>query len=542
MNYQNFRENNIKKTFENRDKLRKNHFRNTSNLQKQKQNLEEGITYFIENSNNAFELIAQLKKMKENYKFEELCENIIDTEKLSKTEEKELKEISSDPKARRKFRKETANFICQKELKLNSISYNAQNSIKNLRKYVRSSIPFRTNSKEAIEFEKEINNYLGNITIKDYTEIKKLKEFFESKNSKKFLDSFDNFLNFLKSYNPKISTEELKKISKENIDYLIKSSENEKLNNSKKYAKSLEGKILKYSTYNEELKKNKKINDEDDLKYFEFLEEKENETFSTILDSKYNRIESAINNLVSKDKITEDDSTYILAKIKKSSEKTNLKKDIPTLEDVRLRALILQEDFEISPEESFKIAELTTNESLLTITKEFRKTLERDIRRSLLKQNPELFLLDKSKAKRFTTTLKDILNETREFSNINDFNIEKCPEGFSSFSNLRETMEKLDSLKEKKEKKEIDSKISFGDRKEIKETFRNWDGRNLTKQMKIVLKKHNLSYDCEGKNHAKITSADKNFQVIIPKTSSDWRMGRNFASELIKNLENNSKD
>ena len=68
---------------------------------------------------------------------------------------------------------------------------------------------------------------------------------------------------------------------------------------------------------------------------------------------------------------------------------------------------------------------------------------------------------------------------------------------------------------------------------EIRQTFRDSDG-SLTKEQRHLLDRYGCTYEHGGNNHWHIKYGGA--IVVHSSTPSDWRAGRNFASELIRVL------
>tara|TARA_Y100000310_G_scaffold345439_1_gene465038 strand:- start:3665 stop:5290 length:1626 start_codon:yes stop_codon:yes gene_type:complete len=539
MEYLELREKNIKKLYHERDKARSKHSTDTINLKKQNQDLGEMMSYFLKNSEHILKTVEQTKEIKSkvnkgDYNLRGLYNFLLDKGMPSEV----VQDITTNQHVRRKNRRLLEESISKMELKLNSIVSNSRNCLQNLNRSIRKSQVYKNNSKEAREFKKKAESFLESVTVDDYNGINTIYEAVKSEQAKDFSNSFNEFIDFLESYIPQFTEEEKRNVAEKNMKSLISpalNKESRKMN--KNFFSTLDGKILTYATYDNTLRRAEKTADIEDINYLEFLEDKSDEAFSTLINANLDKIKNSMEILIDEEMLTEDESTYILANLKKEHKTSEAQKDKPSLEDIRLRSLVLQEDFKIPQNESVEIAQLIENEDIKRVSESLSSSLGRDTSRALIKDNPDLFLLDNGKVERFTSAVNKTINEARNYSNINDFNILENPPGFSSFSALHETIEKIESLNNKNDKSGNDLKISRKNRREIRDAFRGWDGRGLTSEIRRTLKKHNLIYITEGVAHPRIDHPDKSHPLATPSSSGDWRMGLNFAKDLIKYLE-----
>ena len=77
--------------------------------------------------------------------------------------------------------------------------------------------------------------------------------------------------------------------------------------------------------------------------------------------------------------------------------------------------------------------------------------------------------------------------------------------------------------------------LSKDEREEIKNAFRQYDGR-LTQQQRDVMGKYNLEYEVGGKEN-KIRYKDSGYSIPISKTPSDFRTGLNTVKYIIELIE-----
>ena len=73
--------------------------------------------------------------------------------------------------------------------------------------------------------------------------------------------------------------------------------------------------------------------------------------------------------------------------------------------------------------------------------------------------------------------------------------------------------------------------------RELKDAFRNYDGRLNSKQT-WVLSSHNIAYDGRsGTSHVVLRHSPTGKSINFAFSPSDWRIGRNMAQSLIKFIE-----
>lgn len=82
--------------------------------------------------------------------------------------------------------------------------------------------------------------------------------------------------------------------------------------------------------------------------------------------------------------------------------------------------------------------------------------------------------------------------------------------------------------------------VSPEERKEIKDTFKEWDG-SLSRRQREMLDKYNIGYEkSRAGSHWHLTYGEK--MVTASSSSSDWKAGRNVASDLLRMIEHRRKN
>ena len=82
-------------------------------------------------------------------------------------------------------------------------------------------------------------------------------------------------------------------------------------------------------------------------------------------------------------------------------------------------------------------------------------------------------------------------------------------------------------------------KLNADQKREIKDVFRDFTG-DLNKYQRKILDGYGISYELSG-GHWHLGYQGGSAEAVAPSTPSDWRTGRNLASELIKVIERRRK-
>ncbi|MBI2632443.1 hypothetical protein HYW75_05545 [Candidatus Pacearchaeota archaeon] len=94
----------------------------------------------------------------------------------------------------------------------------------------------------------------------------------------------------------------------------------------------------------------------------------------------------------------------------------------------------------------------------------------------------------------------------------------------------------LEVLGEKRPKEEKNFGLSKEQEREIREAFRNYNG-NLAGKQRDILSKYGFNVGKRGDGHIGFRYKKSGYFVITSSSPSDWRAGRNLASDIIDVLE-----
>lgn len=94
----------------------------------------------------------------------------------------------------------------------------------------------------------------------------------------------------------------------------------------------------------------------------------------------------------------------------------------------------------------------------------------------------------------------------------------------------------LEVLGEKRQNEERNFGLTRDQEREIKETFRDYNG-TLSSRQRDILGKYGFNIEGRKDNHKGFRYRNSGFSVIASSSPSDWRTGRNLASDIIKVIE-----
>jgi hypothetical protein len=137
---------------------------------------------------------------------------------------------------------------------------------------------------------------------------------------------------------------------------------------------------------------------------------------------------------------------YLSAYFKRRSKREDEQNKAISFEDIRLRSLVLREDYRLSLKDSFRLAKIMQDDDTHRIETALNSTLNRGLAKKLIKENPHLFLMDNGSLERFTTSLYELTKMAEKYNYLNEFDPEKNPAGFASFEAIHETREKISKL------------------------------------------------------------------------------------------------
>ncbi len=259
-----------------------------------------------------------------------------------------------------------------------------------------------------------------------------------NKSMQDFIRAGDDYKNALKSYKPSFKVK-AKETTRLNLSCLEEEIANIQ-KNKRGYFNTLEGLLLAFCTYQLEPREIKNNRD-----YLGFLYEKADEKLAILKESKIEELVTNLNNLRKKGHISEDEYIFInkiLQKQFESEESLETKVDKEDFEDVQLRALVIS-DYDIPTIEALRIAKLTQDENIDVVSRELRIKLGSDLASLLIRDNPELFLMDKKQTDRYIARFNELANLSGRYSSVDDFNPLKQPHNFSTFDALKDTKNKL---------------------------------------------------------------------------------------------------
>lgn len=438
--------------------------------------------------------------------------------------------------------------IQSQELKLKSINGFILNGFKEGARSVRSSVSFRSDYAPAISCESRLREVVASLEENDLLDSDKFFNVLKSLETKQAVKSLEDLIDLLGGYKPAVPTEHIRMRALVNMQSLCAHLSDEK-SAKIEYLNSLEGRVLAYVTYLNAAKR-EEVNQNIDETYLSFLQSRADDKLATLSLESYETIKAGLESLVDEDLLSQDDLTYTLVRIKKDYEK-NAPGETATesAEDIMLRALILEEDFEVSAAQSFATAKMIRDGDIKRVYAEIADVIGSHKAKILVKQNPNLFLLDNGNVTRYTSYLKEVINKARIYSGagdagIREFGLEDNPGGFSSFEGLHDTMRKISNLEAMGNERTggdylKDSSLGPDERRKIKDAFRNWDGIFTTEQKKII-DANGLYLDVSGR-HYKIRAINMNYFVTTSKSPSDWRTGRNFATSILDLIEMSRK-
>ena len=218
----------------------------------------------------------------------------------------------------------------------------------------------------------------------------------------------------------------------ENIK-LLEDEHKDSIKKAKDYFETLEGKVLKFASYQLDSKK------EMDPNYKAFLENNAESASFSLKNMPKERIAASIDSLCSLSMLTENEAVYL---------KTILKKDVKdpneTDEDIDLRAMFLSEEFGIDIETSYRISKKTPNKTIDEIYSKLRNKVNKETAKGIISINPELFLYDDRESEKYFGRLDLLLEDCRKYGFGSNF----CRhENLASLDSLKNTLEEINRLK-----------------------------------------------------------------------------------------------
>lgn len=336
------------------------------------------------------------------------------------------------------------------ELKLKNLRFFILSGFKEGARSVRSSVSFRRGYATAVNCESELREIIVKLEENDLLDANNLFNILKSLETKQAIKSLESLAVSLEGYNPSVSAERIRMKASLNMQNLCAQLNSEK-SAKKEYIHSLEGRVLAYVTYSTAAKREEEIGTED-IEYFSFLEAKRDEKLSSLCHESHETLKTLVETLEDKELISEDEASYALVHIRKLYEK-NLPAEVKeeSQEDIRLRTLILEEDFDIPFNQSFNVAKMIKDEDVQRVYQEIAGVAGFHNAKLLIHQNPDLFLLDNGNIGRYTAYLKSVLNDARRYAGTGDtpmrkLSLEDNPSEFASFEALHQTQERISNL------------------------------------------------------------------------------------------------
>jgi len=349
-------------------------------------------------------------------------------------------ENADDPKCVRKVRKALEKDLERCNRKLDLIISSFSNSLEGLKRgIIQSTFRGYADGKEVLE---KLDALAQVSYAEEFREISKVLEGMDSREANEFRESFEAYKKSVDSFTPKISKEKLKQIAKNNANALEDEiREEERRKNA--YFNSLEGRVLSYATHSIDLKEEISKIDKDE-EHISFLEDKADESLSFVEENQ-DAINNSIESLLDQGYISEKESDFLRQNLEKKFGKKDKKEPEDSLEDINLRALVLQEDYGVGPEESVRIAKLIRDGDM-TRAPYGLSALGSNLGKILIRENPELLFLDDAQLQKYTSLVGILTGECNKYADIKDLDILQNPQGFASFEALRETRRKLRGL------------------------------------------------------------------------------------------------
>ncbi len=444
--YTTYRKQRIEEHIKSREKTKKNYEREKAELLKQKIGLGMMTKTFIEKSET---ILGEMQITKRFIEFiEDDQRNLSGFIELSRDmgrSEEEILQFLADPAYRRRYRKRMDFVISSEERKINHPILCFQRGLREILGHIKNSSAYKRGNPSAESFYEIVSNFAKRTNISNYNELKSFLSVVESE-SEEINREFEEFISLADSFNPYDKKEAIRKTAGFNMRFLIQESDREKKSRS---PSDLEGKIMAFLAYDGASRRLDDLDvNEETLNYLSFLEEKTKDSLSDLLNPDYEEVKAVIEEMTGQETITQDDAVYLTAKIlgeKRMGEKeeNRIKKN---LESVALLTMILEQDFEIDPKDSSRIAEIMEENSLSKTYEGLSSQLGEKRARRLIKTNPELLLLDNGTVRRYTDSLKEVTNRCAKYNSLKELDIDENPYGFASFESLHETISKINNL------------------------------------------------------------------------------------------------
>ncbi len=270
-------------------------------------------------------------------------------------------------------------------------------------------------------------------------------------------ESLSTFFSYFNNYTPKTlysnktEIKTLASLAKENVQALVDSPRSTISN--PRHLNVIERDVLSYITYELEAwnaGKAEQLKDTGDIDYALFLEQRADESFA-LLAEKYTPfadVEAQIDMLGKEGFLLEDDRSLIHKKIRERfgiAKREQKEERTEEREYVELRSLVLQDDYGIPSRESGRIAQLITDEDVERVPRHLISFMKPDLVTLLLRENPNLFLLNTDELVRYSQQFSQLATQTTNFD-IKDFNPYDSPSNFCSFQALYTTKKKLETM------------------------------------------------------------------------------------------------
>ena len=168
--------------------------------------------------------------------------------------------------------------------------------------------------------------------------------------------------------------------------------------------------------------------------YFEFLKMKSAEKSSKIESYEAKDINRFLKGFVSKGYISDKEFEYLKSRLGKEP-KTDREVSI---DDIELRAEYIS-TYNVRRQKALEIARSATDEMINRVSSELPRQFGNELTNLLISSNPEIFLMDEKDFLRYVTKLANLVNLTKKYLSVNDFDPMKAPQNFASLDALKNT-------------------------------------------------------------------------------------------------------
>lgn len=262
---------------------------------------------------------------------------------------------------------------------------------------------------------------------------------------------YDALMETTKGYEERIKTQVfrapkhlLTHIARKNVEALLATANEQELRRMA-MKESGEAELLLYATYELEAwnaGKDEAVNDERDLRYYFFLDEKADEQVREMVrkGKSLADIQKGIEEL-GETWLTEDEKAIILKKVQERMKEETKE---PEKDDWRER-MVLLEGYGIPQRESARLAKLMNTMDFRRVYDNLTSTIEPALARLIIRTNPELLLLNDRQVAQYCSTFHHLITSTSHLQ-LSDFDPYQSPKNFSSIGALHVTKRKLEKV------------------------------------------------------------------------------------------------